>query len=433
MPSAGTPISIPTKLLATGVACALALVVCGTAATVIVASDVTNRVGQGSRAGQLAATDASASGTFRDVGATAHALDSLLRPLGELKPADPATVALFGAFNNDQGANQVWARPPEGTDLPGPVPKAFHARQRIANGLDSLSPAQLAEAAESIREPWLPAFRSWARSSPQPALWGYQDGLPGSADARGLSLRSFGPWRSLFAANEYASLLALRVGKSDEAMQHALENISASRHFIEQPVMIDALVGRMYLQRGLQLAALVARSTGDTATAHRALRLDSAARNFISAANLQFVTQGGADISSHVAEQFIASQTLHPALRVDAMRTITTGGCRHLPEIVFGFSDGRRSALQRASASLSDVNRANELVAREQRYLDHMMALENAPDSLPPTSILERSAVLNAFSWIVPPGVRARAALCLRQGYRNQSATTRENVVVGVH
>lgn len=435
MPPAGSSISIPTKLLATGVACALAIVVCGTAATVMVASDVTNKVGGADRKGPFtnASPDLGARDSFRDAGATAGAIDSLLRPLGDPAAVDTTGVAVIAAFNADQAQNPIWETAPEARPLPGPVPKSIFARRQIANGLDSLTPAELAEVSGALKEPWLPTFRAWARTTRQPALWGYRRGLPGGTDARGLPSRSFGPWRSLFAANEYASLLALRDGHSQEAMQHALENIAAARHFIEQPVMIDALVGRLYLQRGLQLVALVANSTRDTITAQRALRLDSAAHHFVSASSVRVLAQRSADPSSVLAEQFIANRDIHPALRIDAMRTITAGGCRSLPEVVFGFSEARREALGRASNSISDIDRGNELAEREQRLLAQMMNIDSVPDSLPASSILERSAILNAFAWIVPPGVRARAALCLRQGYRSQSAEVRENAVVGVH
>lgn len=435
MPSAGSSISIPTKLLATGVACALAIVVCGTAATVMVASDVTNKVGGANRKGlfENGPPNLSAQGSFRDTGATALAIDSLLAPLSASLEAGTSSVALVAAFNGDQASNPIWEALPDARALPGPLPKTFFARRRVADALDSLTPSELAEVSEGLKEPWLPTFRAWARTSHLATLWGYREGLPGQADVRGLPMRSFGPWRSLFGANEYASLLALRDGRRQDAMQRALENVAAARHFIEQPVMIDALVGRRYLQRGLQLVALVANSAGDSATAHRALSLDSAARKFVDASSLDYLTQRSGDPSSRLTEQFIANRDVHPALRVDAVRTITAGGCRNLPEIVFGFSEERRTALDRAAASLSDIDRGDELVAREQRLLAYMMNVDIAPDSLPVSSILERSAILNAFAWIVPPGVRARAALCLQQGYRNQSANVRENAVVGLH
>ncbi|MEO7359759.1 MAG: hypothetical protein ABI120_05480, partial [Gemmatimonadaceae bacterium] len=153
----------------------------------------------------------------------------------------------------------------------------------------------------------------------------------------------------------------------------------------------------------------------------------------VSASSVRTLAQGSADPSSPVALAFIANGENHPALRVDAMRTITMGGCRRLPEIVFGFSSVRREALVRAGASLADIGRGDELAAREQRVFDYVNTIDAVPDSLPKNGVFESSALLNAFAWIVPPGVRARAALCMQQNFRTVSATVRENAVVGVH
>lgn len=429
MPQAGS-ISIPTKLLATGVACAVAVVVCSTAATVVVASDVTNKMNRGGRAQGLTAGDAAGGrAPFRDTGATAQAIDSLLAPLGAPQSIDLSTVAKLNAFNSAQAPNPIWTAVP--ADLPAPVPVTKYRRTPADAG--GMTFEELEVAATATTDPWLPLFRAWARGPRQPALFGYRVGLPGPPDDRALPIRSYGPWRALFAENEYALRSALEAGRHTEAMQHALENVAAARQFIEQPVLIDAMVGRTYLMRSLKLVAVVANRSGDTATANRALRLDVAARSMLNTSGLRALAQESGNPESTAALEFIGNRQHHPALRVDAMRTITMGGCRRLPELVFGFSSARRGALQVAAAGLSDIQRGDELAAREQRVFDYVSSVNSAPDVLPKNSVLEKNVLLNTFAWIVPPGVRGRVALCLGENIRAETAPIRENSVVGVH
>lgn len=119
---------------------------------------------------------------------------------------------------------------------------------------------------------------------------------------------------------------------------------------------------------------------------------------------------------SRAAETFAADTTQHPRLRVDALGAIALGGCRNLPEVVFGFSPLRRAAMARAVANLSDIDHGPELGARYVQFLDYAMTLGNAPGAPPPGSVLDRNGLLNALAWIVPPGVRARAFLCVQHG-----------------
>lgn len=118
---------------------------------------------------------------------------------------------------------------------------------------------------------------------------------------------------------------------------------------------------------------------------------------------------------SRAAEALAADTTQHPKLRVDALAAIALGGCGSLPEVVFGFRTLRREAMVRAVASLADIEGGPEAGARYLHFLDYAMALREVRGAPPEGTVLERNTLLNAFAWIVPPGVRARAFLCLQQ------------------
>ncbi len=418
MRPAGQSISIPTKLLATGVACAVALLVCGTAATVVVAADVTNTLQSPERSKLLARAYRSSSGpgeAFRDIGATARTLDSLLAPLGPPLPADSTVLASLFALNSDRSKSDVWNSAPMAA-LPAPIPDVGHRRLAIPLRADSLAGMDLAEFRAAARDPWLPLFRQWARGPRQPALWGYRPGLPGVSNIRDLPTRSLGPWRVLFAENEFASVLALHDGNSSLALQHARENVAAARHFVEQPIVIDALIGRVLLRRSLTVLASIATSAHDTTTANQARQLHAALQNYPGNFNLKLLLEQESNANSHATEDFVANQLVHPSLRVESLSTIALGGCHNLPELMFGFSEKRREAMHRAVANIRDIDRGAELGAKYQQYLEYALSNRTAPPTELPQSILGRSAILSAFAWIVPPGVRARAALCIEQG-----------------
>lgn len=415
MRQAGSTISIPTKLLATGVACALAVVVCGTAASVVVASEASGKVTRRSDSQRVVAQRFSPEDSFRDQGATTALLDSLLAPLGVRTKARLLDIATLNALNN-QGrfASPVWETSPV-AQSPGALPTVHQRRAMLKTRVDTtLDSAWRAVAERDTASPWMPVFRRWARSQPLPSLWGYRPGLPGVRDARDLPLRSSMLTGTLFRTNEEAGILALRSGQNAEATERALENISASRHLLEQPVMLDALVGRMWFRRGIALLTLAAGETRDTVTLQQARRLEAAARKFDIGA--RYLTATEADPRSRAAESVVANRQLHPAFRIEAMGPIILGGCRNTHEIVLGFSSSRRASMDRAIASVSDIPRGTELAQQYARFLEYAMSSEHEELEPPRGSILDRNELLKLFSWIVPPGVRRRAGLCLGQG-----------------
>ncbi len=418
MPPAGPSISIPTKLLATGVACALVIVVCGTAATVVVASNVTNTLGAVGRTQLISGAHRAGTApenSFRDTGATAAALDSLVAPLGTPMPVAKELVDSLAGLRADSSTHEISQAVTE-VAAPAVPPDVLRRRMVLPFSLNGLSLPDLANLRQDAQDPSLPLFRRWARGPKQPNLWRYPTGLPDASDARDFPIRAFLPWRVFFAENESASLLALHDGNSAMALERARENVAGARHFAEQPVVIDALLGQIFLRRSLQVLAFVATSTGETITAMRARQLDSAAKNYAVMFSVKSLAAPESDADSRAAEEFAADRNIHPSLRVQSLAMITLGGCRSLPELVFGFSERRRDAMSRAVANIQDIDRGAELAARQQKFLDHALTLREPSTNNVAQTILGRNVILSAFPWIVPPGVRARAALCLELG-----------------
>ena len=391
----------------------MAIVVCGTAASVVVASEATGKLTAVTNTRKHFAARKQAADAFRDHGATALLIDSLLVPLGPRPQARLSDVAAITALNNvGRAQNPVWEVSPL-VPMPGDLPK-FRSRRSLTAWVDSADATWLVEAVADTSSPWIPIFRRFARSQPLPSLWGYRAGLPGVQDTRDLPIRSFAVMRTLFAMNEGAGVLALRSGQYAAARERALENISASRHFMEQPILIDALVGRIQFNAGIHLLMLAAERSGDSLTLNMARGLDSASKRSFPGPRHLMVDE--TDASSHAAEMVVGNRALHPAYRIEAIASIILGGCRKTPEVVLGFKGSRRESLERAVESVSDIPRGKELAQQYVRFFDYAMSNAQADVAPQRGTLLDRSDLLKLFSWMVPPGVRARASLCLEQG-----------------
>lgn len=407
MPKTGKNVSIPTKLLATGLALAVTVVVCGTAATIVASSQLATKPEPLADAPNLRQIERT---VFRDASESGLLIDSLVAPLGAARSAAPEDVALLtGLFATRAAHGSAWdAVSPSSFPSPPLAPAIRTLPVRF--GLDSLKPSELAAAVADTASPWLPVFRRWARSRPLPPLWGYRAGLPGVTTLSDLPERDFGAMRALFAANDLAALLALRSGHATIAMERARENLSASRHFLEQPLLYDAVIGRHFLHRAAELLALSADAAGDSAVNRQARRLDVAAARFDNSLT-RWLQQEEANPRTSSAVDIAANRNLPPSIRIEAVAPIVTGGCRNTREVVFGFSESRADAVQRAGRALADIPRSGELIALYRRQLD-MIALE--PEQHLPAGGKQsvELAALGALDWIVPPGVRARIALC---------------------
>ncbi|MGV3708516.1 MAG: hypothetical protein ACO1Q7_06715 [Gemmatimonas sp.] len=417
----GSSISIPTKLLATAVACAAAVLVCGTAATVVVATDVTHRLNRNQQtyADAAAGRPPKPAGSFRDRGATAVALDSLVAPLGPLTPLSPSDAGAIASLSAGGSTRETWASVSAAgpAKLPAAIPDSLRWRRSRPLHRDSLNAVERAALPAALRDPWLPVFRAWARSPRETALFDYRPGMPGVRDVRDLPPRSFAVWRTLFAENELASLDALWNGHGKQALTHARENVAAARHFAEQPVIIDAMLGRIFLNRALFVLEHVARESGDMALADRVRSLNVGSRSLQGATSMRALWAIEADPNAHAAEAWAADTTLHPALRVGALSYIALGGCRNARELMIGFSGERTRSMRRAVASIHDIERGEELGTLHEKFLEYAMNLRDAPEKDSRRSILGRNELMGAFAWMVPPGVRARASLCLAQSF----------------
>jgi hypothetical protein len=413
MPQSGKHVSIPTKLLATGLACAVTLVVCATAATIIASSELAAKPEQA----VIALSPRDIEGDFfRDAGPTAALIDSLLAPLGAARDANAEDVALMMALVAGhapiRGAWDVRGS----AALVTRVPRAPARILPVRAALDSLSASEFVAAMSDTGSAWMPVYRRWARSRPLPALWGYRRGLTGVQTVSELPARNFDALRALFSVNDNVALVALRAGDDRGALTHARENLSASRHFLEQPTLNDALMGRHFARRAAQLMAIAATHGGDDIVLHQALRLDSASSRF-DLRVIKWLYQQQANPHAVSAVEVAADRALPPAIRVGAMMPIVTAGCRDTREIVFGFSHARPDVLQRAARAVADIERAGELADLYRRQLDDIRVdPERHAVALPVKQSIELAG-LGALEWMVPPGVRARIALCTAWGY----------------
>ena len=224
----------------------------------------------------------------------------------------------------------------------------------------------------------------------------------------------------LFVANEGAALLALHAGKPAEAELRALENLAASRHFIEQPQVFDAVLGRLFARRSTTLLSLAASRAGDAATEKQVKRLSELLKLPGSHSLPQWLLEQESNPNSNAVELIAANHSLAPSIRTESLHAVVIGGCRSTPEIVFGFSGARRVALTKSIDALRDLNRADEIGMGYVRLYDR---LNEDPSTVVEQLRAEMSRVSNTparaegmFDWIVPPGVRARVAFCAMGG-----------------
>ncbi len=409
--SSKTTSARPTVILATLAAIAIALAVCATAATVIVASDVTREREKRRIPGMaVSSSPAEARAALAELVTMRALVDSLIEPLAPFAPADSLTLALMA---------RLWTKTAEPSVL---LPVAAHAipdaprveMSRMAafvHGLradSAFEAAHLAEFAADTLSPWLRIWRTHARSEALSPFWGYRHGLPGVTTRFDLAKRSASTARHLQLLNELAGRLAFRAGRYRVALERGRENLAASRHYLDSPSLLEFSVGRSIALAGARLVADAAAALGDSATVALTREFEGRAMPGLSefAVLQRAAERDAADPSTPMAMELFDDEKLPFAVRAEILYAVIAGACNHTREVLFGFAPEREQ----------------RLTALAERWRDHP-TLGPALALLPPTArrVREQPASLlgpdvwptqGLFDFLLPESVAARAVVC---------------------
>jgi hypothetical protein len=194
------------------------------------------------------------------------------------------------------------------------------------------------------------------------------------------------------------------------ALLRALENLSASRHFLDAPVLVDVLAGRTIAAAAGRLAGDAARVLGDNSMVSMAAQLDQLAQPgaFGFMALQQAAERDAADPNAPLAFELFDDEKLPFAVRVEILYAVVSGACNHTREVLFGFSAEREARLR-------------ELAARYQGHptLGPILGLMPGTARMVrenPTSLLRSTdfPTGGTFDFLLPEGVAARAVVCQR-------------------
>jgi len=402
----------PTVILATLTAIAIALAVCATAATVIVASDVTRereRVREHGATPSLSEARA-ALATMPSLRAT---IDSLTAPLAPFEPADSLTIALMTVqWDSRQAQHRAVFAPSrldeQPTDVPASSLEALHAVLRGMRGDGTVDSAQAARVLADTTSSWLTVWRRFARSAPLPPLWGYREGLPGVSSSFDLPLRSYSGARHLQLLNEAIGRLALARGDAQAAARRGRENVAATRHYLESPILADFLFGRALALSSSRLLADAARAIDDSVTLTLAITLErlSASTSASFMALNRAAERDAASPSGTLAMELFDDDKLPFSVRVEILYATLAGACGHTREVLFGFSPEREQRLAALAAKHRDHPAFGPLLglmpAAARRVREAPTSLLS-PDVWPTTGALDG---------LLPDAVAARAVLC---------------------
>lgn len=423
----------PSVILATLAAIAIALAVCATAATVIVASDVTReREKTRAMAGNSLVSVAEARAGLEALNGLREHVDLLVAGLAPFAPVDSLTLAMMTRqWETRRAASDVFITAPAGLlPLDTPTLPLTIIRQHlaalqgdsVADGVGGvaavgsasttatarLTPEQIANVANDTSSSWLSAWRRFARGTPLPPLWGYRTDLPGVESSFDFPARPTSGILHLEALNELIGRLALRRGDAHAARTRALENIAVSRHYLDSPIMLDFLTGRAMATRGARLAREAARALDDRPLLAQLTVLDSltdlGAGSFMALARA--AERDAADPSAPLAFELFDDDKLPFAVRVEILYAVVQGACGHTREVLFGFSPEREQRLReladrfRRDPALGPV--LGLMPAAAQRVRER-------PQSLLPSELWPSSGM---FDFLLPEPVAARAVAC---------------------
>jgi len=403
----------PSVILATLAAIAIGLAVCATAATVIVASDVTR---ERERAAVL--RDASTPQSLGDARAQLEGLqsmgsliDSLVASLAPFSDADSVNTALMvHLWTGQRNSHPVWERLPKGV-LPAGTPVVQNARLNVLASDTTLDSEFLSRSASDTLSPWLAIWRQHARSAPLPPMWGYRDKLPGVASALDLPSRHVSGIRTLVMLNELAGRLALRAGDAASAAERGLENVAASRHYLDSPFMLDFAVGKMMVLRGSRLVAEAAELAGHRDVAMRARELERLATPGLLAFRVlsREADRDAADPNSPMAMELFDDEKLPFAVRVEVLYAVVRGACNHTREVIFGFAPERQQQL----AALAARHRHHPVLGPVLGLMPGAaQRLRENPQSVIPAGQFPTSGT---FDFLLPEAMAARAVACQSQ------------------
>ena len=403
----------PLVILATLAAIAIGLAVCATAATVIVAADVTRE-----RERTAALRDASTPQSIGDARAQLEGLqsmralvDSLVASLAPFPMADSVNTALMvHLWSGQRSSHPAWERLPKGM-LPADTPVVPSARLNMLASDTSLDSEFLSRTASDTLSPWLAIWRQHARSATLPPMWGYRHSLPGVSSAFDLPARHVAGIRTLLMLNELAGRLALRAGDAVSARERGLENVAASRHYLDSPFLIDFAVGKMMVLRGSRLVAEAAERSRDTDVARRARALERLATPGLVAVSVlsREAERDAADPNSPMAMELFDDEKLPFAVRVEVLYAVVRGACNHTREVIFGFAPEREQQL----AALAAQHRLDPVFGPVLGLMPGAAKrLRENPQSVIPSG---RFPTSGTFDFLLPEAMAARAVACQSQ------------------
>jgi len=326
----------PTRLLLAVLGLVCAVLTTATAASVYVAGDASRRA-----TARLTRVPMLFPQTHKQ-GAAVHALiDSLVAPLGTLPPMDSAMLRDAVAFLGDRTFPGAWI--------------SFDTSRTGA--LDTLE-----------------FMRQWSKSKPLPPFWGYRTPIGATEEywAR-LPIRRLSAAKRFALLNEAVADSALLAGDAETAMTRARELLAGSRHLIDQPLVIDMMIGRYMLQRGARLLTRSAQQAGEPMIAGAAKRLDAmAAANYsLSQEELHALTRMGESPEDGRLTAFVGDRGLPASIRAETPLTaMLSAACLNPREMMFGLSSARRAAFDEALTALSDIPRMSEMTPLMQRAMD---------------------------------------------------------------
>ena len=365
----------PSRLLLLSLLTVSGAMVSATAASVYAAGDAARRLERSVKPHALpdAGGSGSASGLTRLV-------DSLVAPLGSATPLDSGTMRRVLAVIT-KPSDRGWILRP------------------VVSVADTAS---------------LTLYRAWVHSAAWPTLWGYAPQFGDTVRWHAIPIRRLQPVKRWWTANEHAADSALMRGDVGTALVRARENIAGARHLMNQPLAIDALVGRAMLVDGAKLLARIALQADDIALHTAAERLLQQSRAFapVPRGSLALLARAAADPSSPELLAMAADTAQLRSRRVLTLERLTAGVCFNTREMLFGAAHARHETLDRAIAAMHDIPRLPELRPALHRELDEFSA---GPSRLPARTYGPAewtSAAETALRWLLPRTIEDRVDYC---------------------